>query len=84
MMFSLISRGRGRGVHDVKWVVCTAGSKLRTNLMSDGGVAPLAGSSQSLASATRQQSGMTEKFAFARAVSRLYELTSPRFRAARP
>lgn len=60
-----------------------AGSRLRTDLMSDGGVAPLGKASRSLGSATMQQSGLTERFAFARAVSRLYELTSPGFQAAR-
>lgn len=44
--------------------------------MRDGGVAPLAGTAQSLAATTAQQSGLGEAFAFARAVSRLYELTS--------
>lgn len=59
-----------------------AGSRLRRDLMSDGSVAPLGDSSRSLGSATMQQSGLTEKFAFARAVSRLYELTSPEFQTA--
>ncbi|BDA42478.1 probable AFG1-like ATPase [Coccomyxa sp. Obi] len=65
-------------LEDLQFETAVEGSRLRTDLMSDGGVAPLGQSSRSLVSATMQQSGLTEKFAFARAVSRLYELTSPR------
>ena len=47
--------------------------------MADGSVAPLAAASASLVSATVQQSGQSEQFAFWRAVSRLFELTHPSF-----
>jgi hypothetical protein len=60
-----------------------AGSKLRTDLMSDGGVAPVASSTQAAAEAAALLGGAEEKFAFARAVSRLYEMQSPLFLAAR-
>lgn len=65
-------------LEDLQFETAVEGSRLRTDLMSDGSVAPLGQASRSLVSATMQQSGLTEKFAFARAVSRLYELTSPR------
>ena len=49
--------------------------------MADGSVAPVASSSASLAALNASQSGLTEAFAFARAVSRLYELTHMKPRA---
>jgi predicted ATPase len=57
-----------------------AGSKLRTNLMADGGVAPVKSSAETAA----LLGGMEEQFAFSRAVSRLYEMQSPLYAAARP
>jgi predicted ATPase len=57
-----------------------AGSKLRTNLMADGGVAPVKSSAESAA----LLGGREEQFAFSRAVSRLYEMQSPLYAAARP
>lgn len=60
------------------------GSKLRTDLMADGGVAPVISSTQAAAEAAALLGGAEEKFAFARAVSRLYEMQSPLFVAARP
>lgn len=62
---------------------CT-GSKLRTDLMSDGGVAPVASTTTAAAEAAALLGGAEERFAFARAVSRLYEMQSPLFLAARP
>ncbi|EIE20923.1 hypothetical protein COCSUDRAFT_57467 [Coccomyxa subellipsoidea C-169] len=69
-------------LESLQFETAVEGSRLRRDLMSDGSVAPLGDSSRSLGSATMQQSGLTEKFAFARAVSRLYELTSPEFQTA--
>jgi len=62
----------------------TPGSKLRTDLMADGGVAPVISSTQAAAEAAALLGGAEEKFAFARAVSRLYEMQSPLFVASRP
>lgn len=59
------------------------GSKLRTNLMVDGGVAPVASTPQAAAEAAALLGGAEERFAFARAVSRLYEMQSPLFAASR-
>ncbi len=59
--------------------VPAAGGKLRTNLLAEGGVAPVHG-----ASAVRSLGGLEERFAFSRAVSRLYEMQSPRYLLARP
>lgn len=58
-----------------------AGSRLRRDLLADGSVAPVAASSASAVALSRQQSGLTEQFAFARAISRLYELTTMKPRA---
>jgi predicted ATPase len=52
--------------------------------MSDGGVAPVIATTQAAAEAAALLGGAEEKFAFARAVSRLYEMQSPLFLAARP
>lgn len=56
------------------------GSRLRTNLMADGGVAPVRSSAETAA----LLGGMEEQFAFSRAVSRLFEMQSPLYAAARP
>lgn len=61
-----------------------AGSKLRTDLLSDGGVAPVLEDRQAAAEAAALLGGAEERFAFARAVSRLYEMQSPLFLSARP
>eukprot|EP00775_Hariotina_reticulata_P001038 gene1038-1376_t len=60
------------------------GSRLRRNLMADGGVAPVASSMAAAAEAAALMGGMEEQFAFSRAVSRLYEMQSPLYAAARP
>lgn len=52
--------------------------------MADGGVAPVAASATAVTQATALLGGMEEKFAFSRAVSRLYEMQSPLYAAARP
>jgi hypothetical protein len=62
------------------WCVLFAGSKLRTDLMADGGVAPVKSGAETAA----LLGGMEEQFAFSRAVSRLYEMQSPLYAAARP
>ena len=59
--------------------VCCAGSRLRRNLMVDGGVAPVAATSDAAAAASAQLGGAEEQFAFARAVSRLHEMQSEKF-----
>lgn len=60
------------------------GSKLRTDLMADGGVAPVAATAAEAAAASRRLGGEEERFAFARAVSRLYEMQSELYLASRP
>lgn len=50
------------------------GSRLRRDLMADGGVAPVAASAAEAAAAAQRLGGVEERFAFARAVSRLYEM----------
>lgn len=60
------------------------GSKLRTDLMADGGVAPVAASATEAAAAARRLGGEEERFAFARAVSRLYEMQGELYLASRP
>lgn len=60
------------------------GSRLRRDLLSYGGVAPVASTTSAAKEAAALMGGMEEKFAFARAVSRLYEMQSPLYRAARP
>ena len=51
-------------------LLCVAGAKLRRDLMGHGSVGAL-----DLNAAKSQHSGLAEQFAFARAVSRLFELT---------
>ncbi len=59
---------------------CTvAGSRLRRNLMADGGVAPVADSADAVRAAIASMGGLEEQFAFKRAVSRLFEMQHPRF-----
>ena len=53
-----------------------AGSRLRRDLMAEGGVAPVAVTAAAAQAATQNLGGVEEKFAFARAVSRLYEMQS--------
>lgn len=60
------------------------GSRLRRNLMADGGVAPVAASPQQAAAAARMLGGEEERFAFARAVSRLHEMQGELYLGSRP
>lgn len=60
------------------------GSRLRRDLMVDGGVAPVAVSAAEAAAAAQRLGGVEERFAFARAVSRIYEMQSPLYLASRP
>ncbi|KAL4438248.1 hypothetical protein ABPG77_010609 [Micractinium sp. CCAP 211/92] len=60
------------------------GSRLRRNLMADGGVAPVAATAAEAAAAAQCLGGVEERFAFARAVSRLYEMQSPLYLESRP
>jgi len=50
----------------------------------DGGVAPVASTAAEAAATTQRLGGVEEKFAFARAVSRLYEMQTPLYLASRP
>lgn len=63
---------------------CITGSRLRRDLSKDGGVAPVASGAEGLAIAQAQIGGVEEKFAFARAVSRLYEMQSDIYLRSRP
>lgn len=55
--------------------ICIAGTKLRRDLLAHGDVGALEETNTALSAAKSQNSGITEQFAFARAVSRLFELT---------
>lgn len=57
---------------------CIAGTKLRRDLLAHGDVGVLEANNAALSAAKSQHSGITEQFAFARAVSRLFELTQER------
>lgn len=50
--------------------------------MADGSVAPVAATATAITEATALLGGMEERFAFRRAVSRLYEMQSPLYAAA--
>ena len=58
-------------------------SKLRRNLVAAGGVAPVAGSAQEQLRLTAHLGGAEEQFAFRRALSRLHEMQTPRYRRRR-
>ena len=58
------------------WLLHVAGSRLRRNLMAEGGVAPVAATANAAMAAAQNLGGMEEKFAFKRAVSRLHEMQS--------
>ncbi|GBF94229.1 hypothetical protein Rsub_06499 [Raphidocelis subcapitata] len=60
------------------------GARLRRDLMAEGGVAPVASSAPAAAAAADALGGAEERFAFARAVSRLYEMQGPLYARARP
>lgn len=60
------------------------GSRLRRDLMADGGVAPVAASAEEAAAAHRRLGGAEEQFAFARACSRLHEMQTDLYLASRP
>ncbi|KAL4857708.1 AFG1-like ATPase [Chlorella vulgaris] len=60
------------------------GSRLRRDLTQDGGVAPVGATSADAAAVSRRLGGAEEQFAFARAVSRLYEMQSVPYLASRP
>ena len=60
------------------------GSRLRRDSTADGGVAPVAASSADAAATAQRLGGAEERFAFARAVSRLHEMQGPLYLASRP
>ena len=60
-----------------------AGSRLRRDLMAEGGVAPVAATANAAMAAAQNLGGMEEKFAFKRAVSRLHEMQSETYLASR-
>lgn len=60
-----------RGAYTHPMYPHTLGGKLRRDLMAEGGVAPVV--------AAAQLGGAEERFMFARAVSRLYEMQTPRY-----
>uniref|UniRef100_A0A061S3B3 Lactation elevated protein 1-like n=1 Tax=Tetraselmis sp. GSL018 TaxID=582737 RepID=A0A061S3B3_9CHLO len=60
------------------------GGKLRRNVLADGGVAPVGSSQKALQAAAHHYGGMEEKFAFRRAVSRLYEMQTHGYLGSRP
>lgn len=56
-----------------------AGGRLRRDVLAAGGVAPVASTPQALRMASAMLGGAEEKFAFARAVSRLCEMQSAHY-----
>lgn len=59
---------------------CTLlGARLRRDATSSGGVAPVAATPAALTAAMGALGGAEERFAFRRAVSRLYEMQSPQY-----
>lgn len=61
---------------------CGAGGRLRRNALEKGGVAPVGASSAARDAMLGMLSGQEERFAFGRAVSRLYEMQSEQYRMA--
>ncbi|CAG9464059.1 unnamed protein product [Pedinophyceae sp. YPF-701] len=59
------------------------GRRLRRDVMADGGVAPVVSGRSAVEEARRRLGGAEEAFAFARAVSRLYEMQTPMYWRAR-
>ena len=55
------------------------GARLRRDVMAEGGVAPVASSVETMKGALAQLSGLEERFAFKRAVSRLLEMQTPAY-----
>jgi predicted ATPase len=60
------------------------GSRLRRDLLADGGVSPVAVAADVRAAIASALGGEEETFAFARAVSRLHEMQSTPYLASRP
>ncbi|PNH09844.1 putative ATPase N2B [Tetrabaena socialis] len=54
-------------------------ARLRRDSMTSGGVAPVASTPAAVAAAMGAMGGVEERFAFRRAVSRLYEMQSPQY-----
>ena len=55
------------------------GARLRRDVTAAGGVAPVAGTASGMRGAVAQLSGLEERFAFKRAVSRLLEMQTPAY-----
>ena len=55
------------------------GAKLRRDATAHGGVAPVAATEGGMKGAMAKLSGLEEKFAFRRAVSRLLEMQTPAY-----
>ena len=66
-----------------EWCAVHAGSRLRRDLMAEGGVAPVAVTASAAMDAAQNLGGMEEKFAFKRAVSRLHEMQSTTYLGSR-
>ena len=60
------------------------GSRLRRDVQADGGVAPVAATPAEAVATAAALGGAEERFAFARAVSRLYEMQGEVYLASRP
>ena len=60
------------------------GRRLRRDATADGGVAPVAATPAAAAMAAAMLGGAEERFAFARAVSRLHEMQGELYLASRP
>eukprot|EP00884_Botryococcus_braunii_P008027 jgi/Botrbrau1/17225/Bobra.0621s0003.1 len=67
-------------IESLQFETSVEGGRLRRDLLADGGVAPVAATPGALS----RLGGVEEKFAFSRAVSRLYEMQSPLYLQSRP
>jgi len=71
--------------HATTQIVChQTGTRLRRDTLAEGGVAPVAASEADARAAAAALGGAEERFAFARAVSRLYEMQSALYVRSRP
>lgn len=70
-------------LESLQFETAVEGSRLRRDLTKEASVAPVVTNQEEKAKAQAAFGGMEEKFAFARAVSRLYEMQSPVYVSAR-
>ncbi|KAK9808342.1 hypothetical protein WJX73_003940 [Symbiochloris irregularis] len=70
-------------LESLQFETAVQGSRLRRDLLQEGGVAPIADSANQAVNLAGQLGGLEERFAFRRAVSRLHEMQSTAYLASR-